>query len=893
MKTSSQRIKSLTPSLVAIGFAFCISSGAAESLETLYGNTITGKIQSLEQDIITIQSPLSEQAITVKTSSLKHLETSSPNKPHPNHSEVLTLINGDQLPCKILPSDESIINVSTWYAGEMSIDRSKVAAIRFGLTAENTIFTGYKPPKEWSVMSGKWAMTDDHKYQGTGHLAQLVDYPDKARIRFDLQWDNTPNFAFRFFAEKDSASSKQNTYECIFNSEGLEIRRYLNAKDSAARLGSIDAPEIKKLQKENTMLNIDLRIDKNEGLVSLYLDSNFIGTWEDTLGSVNGNYVIFDNRSKQSANCVISNLAISSLKGDIKPRFYDPNAKSFETDILTDDEGEYIHGEILSIEENDIAETAKRTILIERRDSKSTERIPEHRVSQILFKQNPAQQPTSKMSYTLSLKNDGILKANELKISGEEITISHPLLGSVRLSRSALESLSSSADTLLDHEQNKLAQVILLNGDKILGNIQSSKDERMTISAPYLNEAVVLHTSKILSIQMERGGHIILPDTYSRIKVHQRHQESKGDTVIGRLEELTADSIKINTPYSESLTLRRSMIKSLNIISKQQGQYFGPNNIEEWETSDEAILAKPSAWQFKEGSLKCYSQNAESIGKEIGLRNKSHVSFDVSWQDSLGFSLQLYSSDPRSRQPSACYLFKFDKYAVMMMTRSEGREQGHRRQRFDIKVRPKTPLTRFDIYINRETGTANIHIDGQEACIIQSPIPGPQDLGTALSFVSHPARSTTISNISISPWHSFATKNLRLKSKASESKDKHPHNIILINGDSIPCNVGTIKNDRMLVNTEHTPIKIPIKKIKSINWQDKREEPKKYSGDVRAWFNTGGFITLKLTSIEDGKLRGYSQATGDAAFDTKAFSRIDFNIYNMKANEMRTKHLFD
>ena len=94
----------------------------------------------------------------------------------------------------------------------------------------------------------------------------------------------------------------------------------------------------------------------------------------------------------------------------------------------------------------------------------------------------------------------------------------------------------------------------------------------------------------------------------------------------------------------------------------------------------------------------------------------------------------------------------------------------------------------------------------------------------------------------------------------------------------------------MIVNTKHTPIRIPIDKIKSINWRDKREEPKKYKGDIRAWFHHGGFITLKLTSITENKLSGYSQALGDAIIDLAAFSKIDFNIYNAAANEQRQKH---
>ena len=78
-------------------------------------------------------------------------------------------------------------------------------------------------------------MTDDQAYEGKGHLAQQLTLPDKVRYQYDLSWQSTPNFAFRFFAENNSAASKQNAYELIFNSQGMEIRRYPDNTQSALR----------------------------------------------------------------------------------------------------------------------------------------------------------------------------------------------------------------------------------------------------------------------------------------------------------------------------------------------------------------------------------------------------------------------------------------------------------------------------------------------------------------------------------------------------------------------------------------------------------------------------------------------------------------------------------
>ena len=91
----------------------------------------------------------------------------------------------------------------------------------------------------------------------------------------------------------------------------------------------------------------------------------------------------------------------------------------------------------------------------------------------------------------------------------------------------------------------------------------------------------------------------------------------------------------------------------------------------------------------------------------------------------------------------------------------------------------------------------------------------------------------------------------------------------------------------MIIETEFTPIRVPIDRIKSLSLGDSGEEPKKYQKDIRAWFHSGGHVTLKLATFKGDKITGYSQALGDVSFDLSAFSRIDFHIYDNKANETR------
>ena len=287
-------------------------------------------------------------------------------------------------------------------------------------------------------------MTDDQAYEGKGHLAQQLPLPDKVRYQYDLSWQSSPNFAFRFFAENNSAASKQNAYELIFNSEGMEIRRYPDNTQSALRVISLSPADIQQGQKQKKSINIDLRADKSEGLISLYLDSTFIGTWHDTVRPTNGNYTIFHNRSDQKTNCVISNIAITSRIGSINSRFYDKDATLAKTDILTDSQGNNIPGKLTEIQSDD---TNKRVVVFEEKhEQDSLEevslQVPEHRISTLLFakEENPA--PSAGFSHMLHLNNGGKLKINKPRITADQLTATHPILGPLNVSRTSIESLS-------------------------------------------------------------------------------------------------------------------------------------------------------------------------------------------------------------------------------------------------------------------------------------------------------------------------------------------------------------------------------------------------------------------------------------------------------------------
>jgi len=446
-------------------------------------------------------------------------------------------------------------------------------------------------------------------------------------------------------------------------------------------------------------------------------------------------------------------------------------------------------------------------------------------------------------------------------------------------------------DSLPETAPSSQARVILTNGDELSGQPQSiDNEQQLLFNSKNLHPHANFPLTNILSLQLNDRKAPASSKTIARIELHPRFNELDGDTILGTLKELTPDGIKLDTWYGGMITLKRTMIKSLNIIKSGQGHYHGPNNINEW------TLTGNRAWHYSNNQLISHGQG--SVGKDVGLMEKSHTSFNASWKKNMQFKLQLYTSDIKSTSAEAYYEVNINRSYAYMRTVGAARlgmPQGFRgvgggRWQKLLSL-PAGTEAHFDIFADRKTGSITIYIDGNRACILQSQNPMPKNLGTGLVFAAEALYPIKIANINISPWNgnTFPKPKKNQRGPDPDAGDLPPHRIILVNGDEVPGTVGIVKEGRMTIQTEHTAVRIPIDKIKSLSLGTSREAPKKYRGDVRVWFNEGGFLTLKLATMKNNKITGFNQATGDVTLDLTAFRRIDFHIYDEQANEAREK----
>lgn len=421
------------------------NSSRADTLTTTDGDKLSGTTQSFRSDVIVFQSPMSNSPLLIRSNSLDEIKFPHTNEQKPLHTELITLTNGDSLPCNITSMNQGQLKLSTWYAGDMKVHRSNIRSILFGIEERKVIFLGNEPPTRWTSHGGDWALTNDTEYKGTGYLAQEVQLPKDGRCKFDLSWQQRPNFVFRFCANegtnRNAVQTKQNTYEFVLNSEGIQIYRYPDQKTGPSRLMSLNAiDESLKTSLKNKKINIELQFIRSENLLVLRIDSQLKGYFEDPLPVPEGNYIIFNNRSSQPADCVISNIEVTSYTNNAQPRFDPENKAATKTDILNDSEGDSISGKFVSIQGDN---SDQLVVTLDIKHSKEQVQVPERRLSALSFARDENADTTSTGNHILTLQGGGKLHVNLPKLTSSHMLVEHSILGPLQISRKSLQSIKN------------------------------------------------------------------------------------------------------------------------------------------------------------------------------------------------------------------------------------------------------------------------------------------------------------------------------------------------------------------------------------------------------------------------------------------------------------------
>lgn len=412
--------------------ALCMMATAhADVIELADHDILTGTINKLDHDEVTINSALTTQPLQIKVDKIRSITFDSEESTPRKHTEQVTLTNGDTLPCSVTSLDQNALHISTWFAGKFSIPRTSLRSLQFGVVENQTIYQGHDDLSEWPSREGRWSYSEKgYSCRGIGTLARPLELPQNLQIRFDLSWKETPIFAFRFCAENDKATTRQNTYELTFNSAGLKISRCKkNQRQIPLATIALKPHEIK-----DHKINIDLRINREIGKITLFLDGKQRGAYIDTFDATQGNHIILNNRSNQGDGFHIDNFEVNQWRNGTLAT---PHLKLTQgaDDILIDSEGERISGQLESIF---TAEDQYRVVQLKVKHTPKPLRVPGRRINTLIFARQDDPPKKTTANFTAELIGGGSLQLTAPQLTGGKITSQHHILGSCTIDTSVV-----------------------------------------------------------------------------------------------------------------------------------------------------------------------------------------------------------------------------------------------------------------------------------------------------------------------------------------------------------------------------------------------------------------------------------------------------------------------
>lgn len=420
---------------------------------------------------------------------------------------------------------------------------------------------------------------------------------------------------------------------------------------------------------------------------------------------------------------------------------------------------------------------------------------------------------------------------------------------------------------------------MFIDGDRLTGTPGDINAQGLVWNAEnLLHQPSTIRLDSLLEVRLQGGP---LPPQAAKHQALVRL--TNGDTIRGELVGLDEEYVTLDTWYGGTLRIKRLMAADLEIIRSEQTIYSGPANLDNWTRSGD-----PGAWSLQDGELIASRLNG-SVARKIELPDRCHISFTLAWRSNLRFRLLLFSDEGATKTPDNCYQVVCQTRFLTLRKRwtDKGRQgDGAIGQPATLRNIFDAEKATMDIYVDRKTGTIAIYLNGTQAKIWTDVKPEQGEFGNWLHFVSEQS-PLRISKIRASAWKGDLPENSDLESAEDPIKEEGQV-ILLQNGDTVIGEVGQINDGILAITTKHGDIPIPVERMRTVNLTSEKDEtPKRMKGDVRGWLREGGRITFRLDSFREGKLDGYSQTFGESTFELRAFSRLEFNIYQEDLDHLR------
>lgn len=437
------------------------------------------------------------------------------------------------------------------------------------------------------------------------------------------------------------------------------------------------------------------------------------------------------------------------------------------------------------------------------------------------------------------------------------------------------------------------AEVQCVDGSRLKGSLLEINGDSARLEANFLAAPVPLKLEKILEISLPSKRGDFQGDHIATVTL------SNGDTLRGELTGVGEKEISLRTWYAGDLKFRREMVDSLEVEDRPEVLYAGPSDLAGWSQDD------PAVWALEQGSLR--STGPGSISRQIeNVPVRARYAFDLSWRSSPKFRFIFQSDETGKPDPENYYMLTFASARYVQLTKRSSRSGVTQIGNFsNIPEMLSKEKIRMELLVDRKAGFIRLLVNGGVAADWTDPDPEPGRPPGGIQFNAQDSSPIRISRIEVTSWDGVVEGNapdneegLMEDDETPQPKDEpepDPARIRLRNNDQVAGEMLGIEGGKVKLKTRFGEVLLPVSRLRTFTLHTKENRknpdlyqiPKRYLGDVRAWFLDGTCVTFRLASAANGHFKGYAQTFGDVDFDAEAFNRIEFNLYDPELETIR------
>lgn len=254
-------------------------------LELLNADRLTGTLESMDAKagLLSFRHQNMRDTIAISLIGVDRFNAASrPSAPVSASKWAVELTNGDLLRGDVVSLDDKKLELETWYAGRLRIDRALVRSASH-MAGMGVVYEGPGNAEGWKAPRGKPRFADNGVDMSSNVMIgrELDRMPPKSRIDFELRWFAYCYFMCNFYADQP-ASADGNSGAYMFTLQGnsrIELNR-TTPNSGQTRIGTAN---IQGLENDNQQYKARISIftDLENRKVLVYVNDKPVADWTD------------------------------------------------------------------------------------------------------------------------------------------------------------------------------------------------------------------------------------------------------------------------------------------------------------------------------------------------------------------------------------------------------------------------------------------------------------------------------------------------------------------------------------------------------------------------------------------------------------------------------------